>query len=141
MARLNHVGLTVSDVERSIEFYTEVVGFEVFSRRSLGGEWFDTLTEHPDHAELDVAMLRLGDMVLQLVQYVEGGDGALALDHHRVGSPHLCIDVDDVLMCLAAAQARTGLRVGPLIDAGELGFRSFYVRDPDGVPVELLQRG
>lgn len=139
MRSLNHVGLTVADVEASVVFYTEVVGFEVFSRRRLSGGWFDTLTEHRSHAELDVAMLGLGDFVLQLVQYVEGGEGRLGLDHHRVGSPHLCVGVDDVDAAHRALTERGDLSVGPLVDAGPLGFRSFYVRDPDGVPVELLQ--
>ena len=66
MPSLNHVGITVSDVDRSIEFYRDVVGMEPFSRLRMQGEWFDTLT-HNSGADIDVAMLRLDGFTLQLV--------------------------------------------------------------------------
>src|SRR4029077_7220632 len=43
---LNHVGLTVSDLEVSVAFYTGVVGLEVQARAKSGGDWFDTLTHN-----------------------------------------------------------------------------------------------
>jgi catechol 2,3-dioxygenase-like lactoylglutathione lyase family enzyme len=135
---LNHMGLTVTDVERSVGFYCEVVGFELASRRRLGGEWFDTLT-HNEGADIDVAMLRLGDVTLQLVQYLAAGGPPLELAHHRVGSPHLCITVDDVDARHAAITASGRHRPTPIVDIMGSGIRSFYVEDPDGVPVELLQ--
>src|SRR4051794_11615915 len=90
------MGLTVSDLERSIAFYRDVVGFEeATSRRRLQGEWFDTLT-HNDGADIDTAYLRLGGFTLQLVQYLAAGGPAPELSHHWPGNPHLSIDVDDV---------------------------------------------
>jgi catechol 2,3-dioxygenase-like lactoylglutathione lyase family enzyme len=136
---LNHVGVTVSDIDRSVAFYCGMVGMEVTSRRQMQGEWFDTLT-HNSGAVIDVAMLRLGDFVLQLVAYLEAGGDAMPLAHHNVGNPHLCIDVDDVDAAREQAVAFGGLEPTPIVDILGSGIRSFYVRDPDGVPVELLQR-
>ena len=61
------------------------------------------------------------------------------MSHAAPGTPHLCIGVDDVdarYERLAAA----GYRVSPVVEPEGYGFRSFYVKDPDGMPVELLQR-
>jgi catechol 2,3-dioxygenase-like lactoylglutathione lyase family enzyme len=135
---VNHIGLTVRDVERSVTFYRDVVGMELFSRRQMKGEWFDTLT-HNHGAVIDVAMLRLGTFTLQLVQYLEAGGDVLPVAHHHVGNPHLCINVDDVEAFHAQATARGGLEPTPIVDILGSGIRSFYVRDPDGIPVEFLQ--
>jgi catechol 2,3-dioxygenase-like lactoylglutathione lyase family enzyme len=136
---LNHMGLTVSDIDRSIVFYRDVVGFEEPThRRRMQGEWFDTLT-HNRGADIDTAYLRLGSFTLQLVQYHAAGGAPLELSHHRVGNPHLCIDVDDVDARHARITASGRHRPTPIVDIMGTGIRSFYVEDPDGVPVELLQ--
>jgi catechol 2,3-dioxygenase-like lactoylglutathione lyase family enzyme len=135
---LNHIGLTVLDVERSVVFYRDVAGMEVWSRRQMQGEWFDTLT-HNHGAVIDVAMLRLGSFTLQLVQYLEAGGDVLPVAHHHVGNPHLCINVADVDTMHDRAVAHGGLAPTPIVDILGSGIRSFYVRDPDGVPVEFLQ--
>ena len=134
---LNHVGVTVRDLERSLAFYRDVVGMEVYSRRRMKGEWFDTLT-HNSGADIDVAMLRLDGFVLQLVEYHAGGGDTLPLAHHHVGNPHLCINVADV--DAKHLDATNGdLLPTPIVDILALGIRSFYVHDPDGLPVEFVQ--
>ena len=135
---LNHVGITVRDIERSLAFYCDVVGMDVYSRRRMQGEWFDTLT-HNSGADIDVAMLRLGGFVLQLVEYHAGGGDTLPLAHHHVGNAHLCINVSDVEAKHREATARGGLAPTPIVDILGSGIRSFYVHDPDGVPVEFVQ--
>ena len=140
MPGLNHMGLTVSDIERSIEFYRDTVGMKPSYRTRISGEWFDTLTQNRG-ADIDVASLSLGDFNLQLVQYLAAGGRRLDLGHNHVGNPHLCIDVEDV-----DAKRRAVVDAGrcdptPIVDIMGSGTRSFYVADPDGVPVEFLQRG
>jgi len=137
MASVNHVGLTVGDLDASLAFYTEVVGMTVVvPRYRSGGAWFDTLTGNHG-AAIDVAMLQSGSLVLQLVQYHQGGDPVAFTGHARVGNVHLSIDVDDVEKKRAAI-ARTHDPT-PIVGLPFPGARSFYVHDPDGVPVEFLQ--
>jgi catechol 2,3-dioxygenase-like lactoylglutathione lyase family enzyme len=136
--RLNHLGITVTDLDTSLAFYCDVVGFTLGFRTRATGEWFDTLTRNTG-ADIEIAMLELAGFTLQLVQYHAAGGDALPLAHHRVGNPHLCIEVDDV-----DARHRTISDSGdhdptPIVDIMGRGIRSFYVHDPDGVPVELLQ--
>lgn len=139
MPSLNHMGLTVADIDRSIEFYRDVVGMQLYSRLQMQGEWFDTLT-HNSGAEIDVAMLRLDSFTLQLVQYLAAAGATLPLGHNNAGNPHLCINVDDVEAKHREAIGRGGLDPTPIVEIAASGSRSFYVRDPDGLPVEFLQR-
>ena len=138
MARLNHLGVTVTDLDASLDFYCDVVGFALGLRTRAKGDWFDTLTRNTG-ADIEIAMLKLDDFTLQLVQYHASGGAPLSLAHHNVGNPHLCIEVDDV-----DARHRTITASGlhdptPIVDIMGSGIRSFYVHDPDGLPVELLQ--
>jgi catechol 2,3-dioxygenase-like lactoylglutathione lyase family enzyme len=137
---VNHVGLTVSDLDASVSFYTDVVGLQV-ERRGIrsGGDWFDTLTGNAG-AVIDVAMLRSGQLVLQLVHYAAGGNPDVATGHNRVGNLHLCINVDDVVAKHAEIVASGRHRPTPIVELPVPGLRSFYVSDPDGVPVEFLQQ-
>ncbi len=160
---LYHVGLTVSSLERSVAFYRDVVGMvpedlgrraEFDGSRETGGrtlgaldgvtyirtrsETFAALTDNPE-AETKSVWLRAGSFALQLVEYVHGGGGRAQVGHSTVGSPHLCFYVEDVDRMHAQLRAAGNVRI--LSDVIQIvpWARSFYVVDPDGVPVELLQ--
>jgi len=138
---LNHVGLTVTDLDASVAFYTEVAGMQ-FLRRGFktGGEWFDTLT-HNTGAVIDAAHVGYEGFRLQLVQYHAGMDEPTRTGHNRVGNLHLCLDVPDVDAKHAEITASGRWNPTPIVTIAGGPHRSFYVEDPDGVPVEFLQRG
>ena len=135
---MNHVGITVTDLDSSLAFYCDVVGFELGVRTGAAGDWFDTLTRN-EGADIEIAMLRLDGFTLQLVQYHAAGGTSSPLAHHNIGNPHLCIEVDDVDARHEEILASGRYDPTPIVDIMGTGFRSFYVHDPDGVPVELLQ--
>jgi catechol 2,3-dioxygenase-like lactoylglutathione lyase family enzyme len=139
LPRVDHLGLTVTSLERSIGFYRDFVGMQLAwaSDEAIGGEWFDTLTGN-EGARILVATLQLGGFSLQLVEYRDAGRSQVALDHSAPGTPHLCIYVDDVERRHADA-SRRGLDPTPIVVHVLAPARSFYVDDPDGVPVELFQ--
>jgi len=135
--RLDHVGLTVRDLDASTAFYRDVAGFEVVvARFATGGPWFDTLT-HNDGAAIEVAMLRLGAVTLQLVEYRAGGAAAGPSGHERVGNVHLSLEVDDLDTARDRVR-RSGGDPTAVVDLPVPGRRSFYATDPDGTPVEFV---
>lgn len=141
MAELFHVGLTVKNLERSVAFYRDVVGMQEteFKMMNVRSKEFDTLTNNPG-AELKVAHLTLGPFMLQLIEYVAAGGTTLDLHHNNVGSPHLCIYVPDVETKLKEVQRRGDVVVTSGLVQIAPNMRSFYTEDPDGVPVEFLQK-
>jgi catechol 2,3-dioxygenase-like lactoylglutathione lyase family enzyme len=76
---------------------------------------------------------------LQLVQYHEAGDPESLTGHNRVGNVHLSFDVVDAQAKHAQMKGRPECRATPVVELPVEGYRSFYVRDPDGVPVEFLE--
>jgi catechol 2,3-dioxygenase-like lactoylglutathione lyase family enzyme len=137
-AKLWHMGLTVSDIEASVRFYTSVVGLTVEHRQEERSADFDELSGNTG-TRVSVAWLTDGACVLQLIQYRAGGDGALSLRHARVGTAHLSFYVSDVDATFAALRARGDVALPPSVTEMGTHGRSFYVYDPDGVPVELWE--
>ena len=139
MASLNHVGLTITDLDASVAFYVDAVGMElVLPGFRTGGQWFDKLTEN-NGAVIEAVLLSAGDVRLQLVQYHEAGDSEALTGHNRVGNLHLSFDVEDVQAKHAQMKGRPEYRATAVVELPVEGYRSFYVRDPDGVPVEFLE--
>ena len=136
---LLHVGLTVTDMTVSVTFYRDVVGMTVKSEFVGANDWFDELTDNPG-AELSVTHMGLGGYELQLVEYLAGGDGDPAeIAHNRIASPHMCFLVTDVDAKFAELSERGDVTITSGVIDIAAGARSFYVADPDGVPVEFVQ--
>ncbi len=138
MAELNHVGLTVKNLEASLRFYREVVGMTVENTFALENGGFAKLTRNPP-AAIKGAYVLAGTFRLQLLQYTAGGGTAQAIHHNNSGSPHMSFGVEDVEAKYRQTQAMAWANIISDIVEVVPGFRSFYVEDPDGVPVEFFQ--
>lgn len=154
--KLYHIGLTVSDVKRSSEFYCEVAGFRAATAGAkenldlssedgmqffqVRSDEFDTLTSNPG-SEIKFIYLESpdGGMQLQLIEYVQGGAGALALGHNRPGSPHMSFFVEDVATKRQEVEDRGDVKITSDVIQIAPNMRTFYVEDPDGLPVEFLE--
>ncbi|MBI3303701.1 MAG: VOC family protein [Deltaproteobacteria bacterium] len=99
---------------------------------------FEILTNNPG-AQLKVAHLTAGPLMLQLIEYVAAGGATLDLHHNNVGSPHMCFYVPDVEAKYKEVQQRGDVKITSGLVQIAPTMRSFYTEDPDGVPVEFLQ--
>jgi catechol 2,3-dioxygenase-like lactoylglutathione lyase family enzyme len=139
MAELFHVGLTVKDLERSLKFYRDVAGMTAGQTFDGQSEEFDTLTNNPG-ARLRGVHLKAGPFMLQLLEYKARGGTTLDLHHNNVGSPHLSFYVPDVAAKYEEVKQRGDVKTTSGLVQIARNMRSFYTEDPDGVPVEFLQR-
>ena len=137
---LHHVGLSTPDIDRAIQFYTSLFGFEVIDRSGWGpGNTVRDRQLHATGSSAQHAMLRREGMRLELREYAHPAGrtkraDAPVVDH---GINHFCFAVDDV----HAEYARL-LAAGVLFDCAPLevrpGVTLTYGRDPDGNVIELL---
>ena len=118
---IEHVNLTVSDLDRSIAFYCDLLDLQVRWKGPIDGE---RLGAH------------VGDDRSYLALFQAAADGPVEQDYGRPGINHFGFVVDD----LEETRRRLG-RLGatvhfePVYEPG----RRIYFRDPDGIEVELVQ--
>jgi catechol 2,3-dioxygenase-like lactoylglutathione lyase family enzyme len=132
----HHTGLTVSDLQRSIDFYG-LLGFEVAARIEERGEEVERGTGVAG-AELSVAVLERPGGRLELIQYVAPDSSSSAAPNNGVGAAHVCLEVDDIDAAVAELHGK-GVEFLSEPIYHESGIRWVYCRDPDGITAELLE--
>ena len=69
VASIDSIGITVDDMDRAVEFYTKVLGFEKLDSREVAGEQYEHLYG-VFGMRLAITSLRLGDERIELMQFV-----------------------------------------------------------------------
>jgi len=141
---VHHHGVTVSDLDRAIRFYHDVLGLELVSEPSpvFGGPALGPATGVPA-ASLRQVCLAAGDDIVELIEWATppAPDGA-PFPLHALGAQHLALRVSD-LNSIVESLTAAGTRFfsGPnAVDDGVLaGWRWVYFADPDGISVELVE--
>ena len=140
----DHTGITVSNLERSLAFWRDVLGFELSHTAHQTGEMASEITG-VEGAEIKLAVVKApGGHKIELLEYLAPLERKLSVDLRPcdVGFAHIALIVDDVDAILrainssgwnAAGKPQT-LRSGP-----NAGKRVVYVRDPDGTTIEFMQ--
>jgi catechol 2,3-dioxygenase-like lactoylglutathione lyase family enzyme len=140
------VGLTVSDMDSSIAFYTRVLDFEKVSDDEVLGREYEQL-QGVFGVRQRVVRLRLGDEYLQLTEFLapRGRPAPVDARSNDRWFQHVAIIVSDMSQAYARLRrfkvqhASTGPQLLPETIPAAAGIRAFYFKDPDGHPLEILQ--
>jgi len=141
-ARCSHLGLCVTDLDRSIRFYCDGLGFERAERYDLDDGMLEGLgraLEVSGSVALRSQMITNGDLKIELLHFREpNATGTPSAMRNQIGFTHLSFFVDDV----DAAAARLAQLGGRVLDAtrAQLGYEVVFIADPDGARVELMAR-
>jgi lactoylglutathione lyase len=143
-----HFSFTVSDIERSIDFYQNVVGMKLVHTQEQHNEYTARLVAY-ENAHLKVAQLTIGNMqqqrsghLLELVQYVHPECPPTDTATCRPGSAHLAFQVED---CWAEYNRMVALGVRFKSEPNQItaginkGGYTCYFLDPDDITLEILQ--
>jgi catechol 2,3-dioxygenase-like lactoylglutathione lyase family enzyme len=141
-----HGGITVSDLDRSLDFYCGLLGLELLWRRLYEEREITMIVGVPEASGIEVAMLRVpgSEVDVELLQYhgCDSPSGSSPPSHHGTG--HFCVYVTGIDALYDELQAN-GVRFrsdGPVeMRAGvNAGGKSLYALDPDGYVFEFHQR-
>lgn len=137
---IRHTGIVVSDMERSIRFYRDMLGMTVWADFKDDSDYVREVTEVPG-AHVWMIKLKAADGVsIELLQYLSHPAGipdpTRACD---VGVNHIALQVDDIDALYTKLVAK-GIRFhAPPTVSGDGGAKVTYCRDPEGVIVELVE--
>jgi catechol 2,3-dioxygenase-like lactoylglutathione lyase family enzyme len=143
-----HVGFSVASLERSIAFYEQGLGLELHHRQTGDNPYTRALVGYPD-AIIHVAQFVIeGEQpppsghILELIEYEVPRGDRIEPSNARIGSAHLAFTVNDIDEVARRVKEHGGALLSEPVDitAGiNTGGRAVYLRDPDGITLELLQ--
>ena len=144
VSTLHHTGYTVSDLERSLRFYRDLLGCTVVATQEKRGGYLADMVGYPD-AHVRMAHLRApeSEQIIELFEYVTPAPERHRLEPRNVGITHLCFLVYDLKATYQRLlDAGVEFYSPPVeIDTGiNTGGRALYLRDPDQITVELFER-
>jgi len=139
----DHTGITVSNLERSLHFWQNVLGFEFSHRAHQSGEMAEEITGVKG-AELKLAVVKAPGHKIELLEYLAPPDRKQHVDVRPcdVGSVHVALIVDNldaVLEKIVASGWRAAGKPQTLKTGPNAGKRVVYVRDPDGTTIEFME--
>ena len=140
------VGMTVSDMERAVAFYTSVLTFEKVSDVEVGGREYELQTG-VFGARARIVRLRLGRERIELTEFLAPRGRPIPADMRAndLSFQHVAIIVSDMDAAYArlrqnqVTHASSGPQRLPDWNPNAGGIRAFYFRDPDGHFLEVLQ--
>lgn len=149
IAGILHTAFTVSDIDRSIDWYTRVLGLELVHRQRGDNPYTRTLVG-VENAVIEVAQFAMPGVstgpsthMLELIQYVQGrSDDSNSLEVNVLGTGHLAFIVTDIHERYERMLGAGAEFVNPPVEVTEganAGGFACYFQDPDGITLELMQ--
>ena len=140
------IGITVSDMDRAVDFYSRVLTFEKVSDTEVAGDNYEHL-QGVFGLRMRIVRLRLGDEFIELTEYLAPHGRPIPVDSRSNDRwfQHIAIIVSDMdrayrlLRQNKVEHASSGPQRLPDWNKNAGGIWAFYFKDPDGHPVEVLQ--
>src|SRR6266567_6389277 len=139
------VGMTVSEMDASVAFYSKILSFEKVSDVELTGEDYERL-QGVFGLRIRVVRMRLGEEAIELTEYLTPRGRPIPVDSrsHDRWFQHIAIIVSDIDRAYESLRQHRVEHASPAPqrlpdwnpNAG--GIRAFYFKDPDGHPLEIL---
>ncbi len=147
ISNILHVGLTVSDLDKSIKFYRDILGLKFIGEIFMEGKETDILFAR-ENCKARIAYFNGSDNMfappIELIQFVEDAATPNIADLHKISISEVCFKVDDIdavykhfvdnnVECLSEPQP---------FDFTAYGFgksKAIYFKDPDGIILELIE--
>jgi catechol 2,3-dioxygenase-like lactoylglutathione lyase family enzyme len=149
MMGIHHFSFSVTDIERTVDFYTSLLGAELQSRTknkydTLGQALFGTKWGiNQQQAELMIAVMRIGENRVEFIQYIDPPTS----DYHKnpsiAGSAHIAFRVDNIekeRARLESAGVEFHSPINIFSETGKPEWKWCYFRDPDGICLELVEQ-
>ncbi len=139
--KIDHTSFTVSDMERTVAFYRDVLGMRVFWDSAKAGVPYkgpiaDKITGCPG-TEQRLVFVVVGTSKLEFVQYTPAGKPLVDNKASDMGSTHVCFHTDNI-MELYQKLVANGARIH--CEPQTVGARKvMYFREPDGIILEAIE--
>ena len=138
-----HTGFVVKDIEKSVQFYSEVLGMRIAGRMERQGEFVEQVLAFPG-AHIKGGFVDMGEgHQLELIQYLSPASGENNLNRNDLGASHLAFFVED-LDKFYQETLQKGIRynnppASMFDENGNLSRKAAFAQDPDGNWLEFVE--
>lgn len=143
---MTHTGVVVTDMQRSLEFYRDVLGLEIERDFELEGDFISQMTDYPS-TRMHIIYLGREDLnhSLELIQYMNPeGEPVPPRELKQIGATHVGFVIDDMDALYKELTAKGAKFANPpalRADAKPAqAMKGCYVQDPDGNWLEFAER-
>ncbi len=141
-----HIGLTVSNLDDSVQFYQHVLGLEYVGEMRMDGDSTNKLFNHPN-ASARVAYLKTKDPhspLVELIQFEDANIHRQQANLFQTSISELCLYSDNLDKEYQRLKEKgvEFLSEPQEFDSTQYGFgksKAVYFKDPDGIMLELIQ--
>ncbi|MBI1782700.1 MAG: VOC family protein [Sphingobacteriales bacterium] len=145
ITKVDAIGITVKEIERSVKFYIEVLGFKKVSDHEYQGKEIEQL-KNVFGINIRVVRLQLGEEFIELTDYLTTGGRSIPEDQHSndLSFQHIAIVVSDMDKAFEQVKkfnveyVSTAPQTLPKSIPGAEGIKAFYFHDPDNHNLELI---
>lgn len=142
---VNHIGITVSNLDNSIKFYEALTGNKIANKDIIRGERM-AQTQGLDSTLIKFANLHLGNVNIDILEYKEPTSTKTNYSNEQIGAMHMCFEVIDLKAAITRLK-EIGIEPEgePIYFEKEDGLKSgfgtgvVYFKDPDGINLELIE--
>jgi catechol 2,3-dioxygenase-like lactoylglutathione lyase family enzyme len=142
LERTDHVGYTVSDLDRSVEFWAYLLEREPKARKTWDVPYLGRIQGYED-LKVEAAFFDLpGGLTLELIEYHHPPHETVDMETYNVGNAHLSFVTGDLHRAFQRLRGRADLRSAEPVRIEWGPYEGGYaarVRDPDGITIELVQ--
>jgi catechol 2,3-dioxygenase-like lactoylglutathione lyase family enzyme len=147
---IDHINIIVADLERSVQFYTQTLGFREIRRAALAGEWIEAIVGLKGvTAEVVYVVAPAGEPRIELLHYTLPPGESIPANSlaNTIGLRHIALRVEDIHTAFAQLQAVgvTMISEQPVVVPSSVITHAAgdkilcYFLDPDGVILELAE--
>ncbi|HEV8506881.1 MAG TPA: VOC family protein [Chitinophagaceae bacterium] len=145
VSRVDAIGITISEMDRSVKFYGDVLGFKKISDEEVFGTTYEQL-QGIFGLRMHIVRMKLGDEVIELTDYLTSGGRSIPQDarSNDLFFQHIAIVVSDMdkayqrLRKYMVMHVSTGPQTIPASNVAAAGIKAFYFHDPDMHNLELI---
>lgn len=146
---VHHFSFSVTNIQRTIDFYTRVLGVKLQSQgrnkyETLGTALFGTRWGiNQPHADLELAVMNIGGTRVEFIEYKDPKTQTYHKNPSIAGSAHLALQVDNIIETrrkLEEAGVEFHSPINTYMESGKIEWKWCYFRDPDGIVLELVQQ-
>lgn len=145
ITRVESIGITVSNMDRSVNFFRDVLGFKKISDKEVEGSSYENL-EGIFGLRTRIVQMQLGDETIELIDYLTSGGRSIPEDarSNDLIFQHIAVVVSNMEKAYAHLRKKmvmhvsTGPQTLPASNKAAAGIKAFYFHDPDMHNIELI---